>query len=134
MAKCKRLQLPVVKICAGDLRHRTNIVDRVLGTPAPGQIQPPITFTPLKSNVPTGIQTVSGTARFDGVNIEDRPTHIFIYRRESVIEFLEHGNNFIQLGTRVFRTLNVEIKDEDPNYIAVTATERGVDTQAASEA
>jgi head-tail adaptor len=92
---------------------------------------PPLTLTSLKF-VWAGLNTVSGTARFDGVNVEDRPTHIFTARYDDEIMALEEGNNFIRFKSRLFRILDAKINDEDDIFIDIVTTERGIDTQLAA--
>jgi len=139
MATCKTRRFPREKVCAGDLRHRITIEQRTHVEPQPGlntgvgsmQYQ-------IIKRCYAGIKTLSGmfsgTARFDGTNIEDRPTHTFTIRRDPNFSLIEASNYFIRYNSRLFRILRAAIKDEDNNIVDISATERGVDTQEANQA
>ena len=137
MATCKTRRFPREKICAGDLRHRISIEKRTHLEPEPGQSVGVNSFQVIKRTY-SGIKTLTGlfggTARFDGVNVEDRPTHMFTVRKDNSILLPELSNYFVRYNSRLFRILRAAIKDEDTNLIDISATERGVDSQEANEA
>lgn len=130
---CSTRRYKKTGLCAGDLDKDINIETRTLGTPGPNDTVPPLVLTVLKM-VWAGVKTVKGTARFDGVNIEDRPTHIWGTRYDPDIMSLETANNFVQFRGRLFRIVNVKINDEDEMIIDIETTERGIDTQLAARA
>ncbi len=128
---CTTKRFNKTKLCSGDLRDEIEILLRALGTPGPNDTVPPLTLTLVKL-VFCGTVTVSGTARFDGVNIEDRPTHIFTARYDVDIEGLETANNFIRFKGRLFRITRVKNNDEEDYFLDIHCTERGIDTQLAA--
>ena len=132
MTVCRTRRYPKRKICAGDLRHKIRILRRQLGTPGPGQQDAPLTFTLVKPKN-AGIEVVSPSRKFEGVNTEDRPTHIFTVRREVLLIDIEYNNHFIQFNNRYFKIQRVAVVDEDPRYMDYQVTERGDITKQAAE-
>ncbi len=129
------------QICAGDLRHLITFESRVLDEPGPLDVEASMTFTLIKA-VSAAIRTTSGVPKFDKINIEVLPTHLFAVFFDPDLTELEHSNTFVGLANRPpdlakvrrFRVLNVEAKDEDQEYLIVAASERGNADFKASEA
>jgi hypothetical protein len=132
---CSKKRFNKTKICSGDLRHRIQVLNRILGTPGPDDTVPPITLSLIKEPS-CGIKTKSGTPRHDGVNINDVRTHVFTTRTDAVLNFLDEGDTFIRLTrlgvSRLFRILNIKINDEDPYFLEFSATERGIEPALAA--
>lgn len=136
MAKCTRTRINRRKICAGDLRHRITLLRRELQEAGVDDNEPQQVFTTLLS-AKAGVRTFngfSGTPLFDGVSVEERPTHSFIMRRNSITENVDDGNTFILLDGRYFRVIRRTIVDEDRYYVDISARERGDITRSANEA
>ena len=132
---CTTKRFNKTQLCAGDLDKEIEFMTRTLGSPGLNDTVPPITLTLLKL-VFCGVTTVKGSSKFSGVNIEDRPTHIFTVRHDPAILNLETANNFVRFNNtfniRLFRIVDVEINDEDQFYLDVLCTERGVETNLAA--
>lgn len=133
MSKCERKRVPVVKICAGDLRNKIDIQTRSLGGNSIGVVAPSETFTTLFSPW-AAIETPNGKSRFLGVDINDQTTHIFIVRYDSTIVNIEVKNNFILFNSNRMKILRVKNMNEDNIFLAIECTERGDDGKAATEA
>lgn len=133
MAVCERKRSPRRKICGGDLRNVIEIQERAIGTPAPGNVDAPITFTTVATDR-ASIETTRGTRRFSGVNIDPNTTHIFTTRRNPNASLEAAGNQFVLFEGRRFRIIRLTIDNEDPYFMMYECTERGDETAAASEA
>ena len=132
MSKCTRRRFAKQKICAGELRHIIAIQQRILGGGMIGDTGLNENFTTLFTER-CAIETLNPDAKFDGVSTDDRPTHRFIVRKSSQTSSIEIDSNFILFQGRRFRILGSQINDEDPYYVIIRCTERGVDTKGASE-
>ena len=132
MARCSRKRFDRVKICAGDLRHKADILQRTLLSAGISDTNSNIELKPVKKRVACGIETVSGVQKFNRVNINDAPTHIFTFRYSSGLIGIERQNHFIKFRSRLFRILDIEINNEDKYFIDFSSTERGIDTQLAN--
>ncbi len=137
MASCERKRFSKKKICVGDLRHVIVIQSRSLSDAKIGDNEPEEIFaTVLKTRA--GIRTLegmfSGAAVFQGLNIEDRPTHTFTVVRGKITEAVETGNNFIFYDQRRFRIVRRTLSNEDPYYVDIQCQERGSFRKSASEA
>lgn len=137
MANCNRKRFARTKICAGDLRHQIVIQKRELQGAGLENNEPNEMFTTvatMKCGITTFAGLFGGTALFSGVNIADRPTHVFTVRSNSIADALESGNNFILYDARYFRVINRTINNEDPYFVDIQAQERGIYTTSANEA
>lgn len=122
------------KACAGDLRHVITIQSRTL-PPASfdASDQPEPVFTSVR-DVYAGVETVQGTRRWNGTNIDKRTTHLFFVRRDPAIENIDTGNNFIMFDSRRFRIFAITREAEDPYLLRIQAAERGDATVQAANA
>lgn len=133
MGKCVKKRIPIVKICAGDLRDKITIQNRSLDPVRPGQINPSESFTTLFQPW-AAVETPNGRSKFLGVAINEDTTHIFIVRFDTTIQELEVANNFILFRTRRMRILSVKNMNENNYFLAIECTERGLSTKDATEA
>lgn len=131
---CRVRRFAKEKICLGDLRHQIDLVARQLAGQQPGDWDDTgVTFTPFATGEWAAIETVDGTSRFSGVNIDTRTTHLVYMRHRTDWTDIEAGNTFIVLADgRRLRVLRAANNDEDGIYDIVQCTERGEDE--ASEA
>ena len=83
MPACKTIKVTRNKICTGDMDQQVDILKREILPPAIGDVNPITDFTSILkpwATVKTLALAGSNPRRFDGINIEDVPTHeIFIY-------------------------------------------------------
>ena len=133
MAVCKTKRFARERICAGDLRNRITIETRNLGFANFDDKDVTETFTTVTSTY-AAIETIKGTRRFSGVNIDKRATHLFYVRYRAAIKDLETGNNYILHDSRRYFILELTINAEDNRFIIIQATNRGKDSEAASDA
>lgn len=118
------------KLCAGDLRHRVAFQRRNAPGQRFGETAAAVEFTPIKSTW-AAIETPAGARRFDGVNADDRPTHIVTVRRDAVIKNANAGDTFIALADgRRLRVLTITRDREDPYMLIFNCSERGDPTAA----
>lgn len=133
MGKCKIKNLDRVKLCSGDLSNRISIEERQLTPPVLGESSPIETFIVIKS-VWAGVQTVRGTRRFYGVNIENAATHLFFIRNNPELPLLDGDNYFVLFKNRYFRILRVTDNDEEEYFTILQCVERGEESKTASTA
>lgn len=139
MAKCVTKNFARTKICRGDFRNKIQIRKREQGTLAFDEIEPLETFSLIASPF-AAIETVAGVARFAGINIDERATHIFNIVYTSFLfstislDNLEQGNYFVRFKGRNYRILKLTNINEDNKYIAIQTTERGAESLEASKA
>lgn len=133
MVVCKSRRIPLTKVCAGDLTDPIQIVRRDLTPPALGQGKPSETFSVISSPW-AGVETVRGTRRFFGINIEKSATHLFIIRYNPELPLLDSDNYFVNFKARYFRIVRVTNNDEEDWFMILQCAERGEDNKEASEA
>lgn len=133
MVKCNYKRIPRRKLCTGDLRYRITLEERTLTPPLVGQDVPTETFTVLKS-LWSGVETVRGTRRFFGVNIEKSATHLFPIRYNPELPLLDGDNFFVHFKDRYFRILRVTNDNEEEYFHILQCAERGEDDKAAARA
>lgn len=138
MPVCKRLKVTNTYICAGDKSQQIKLINRQIMPPALGDINPQTIFTTILEPYAL-VQTIEtgsgGTRRFDGINVEDKPTHDVFIDFDSTIWPLDSDNVFVRLEDgRRLRIVAVANINEQNLTIAISATERGVEVFAGSEA
>lgn len=122
------------KICVGDLKRKCTIETRSISGQNFGVTKPSMNFTVLFTGYFL-IQTVKGTKRFSGVNIEKEATHIFVCRWRSSINNLDGaGGNFIRQSDKLYRVLEVTNINEESKYLLFQCAERGIDTNEETNA
>jgi len=137
MPVCKKITVTRSKVCIGDMGELIDIVERSIGPPAIGSIDPVTTFTTILQPwaAVKSISLSSGLPRrFDGINIEDTPTHEIYINYDATIWPLDSDNVFIKFDNRNFRIVGVDDMDEQKLTIRILVTERGVESLAGSEA
>jgi hypothetical protein len=133
MTICNKKRFKKTQLCRGDLRHRIQIVSRALQPANYNQTEPQELITVLYT-VSAGIETLRGTSKFDGVNIDQKATHLFYIIYSSRYENLEHGNNFVKHRGKLYRLLNTTEFNEDRQFFILQCTERGDETLEANQA
>ncbi|MFC3816566.1 hypothetical protein [Lysobacter sp. GCM10012299] len=124
---CAVKRIKHVRLCSADLRHQIDIVRRSLSGVTPADIgASPVEFVPVVLGRWAGIETVQGTSRFTGVNINPKATHLFyVYYDPALSLHLEHGNSFVQFEGRNMRVLEVTEFNEQKEFTIIQCTERG---------
>jgi head-tail adaptor len=124
---CSVKRIKHTRICAADLREQIDIVRRVLTGITPGDLgASPVEFEPVASGRWAGIETVQGTSRFSGVNINPKATHLFYIRYDPDLSIqIESGNNFVRFEGRNMRVLEVTLFNEQKEFTIIQCTERG---------
>lgn len=134
MANCDRKRFKRTKLCAGDLRNSIAIQTRELRGATINNNQPTVVFTTV-ATIKCGIKTTHlYSSLYTGINIADRPTHIFTVRKNSITKIVEFGNNFILFDGRYFKITGRTINNEDPYFVDIQSQERGIDSLSANEA
>jgi len=85
-----------------------------------------------KASAWAGVETPNGKSKFLGVNTNEDTTHVFVVRYQSALSDIEVQNNFVLFNSRRFRILSVVNMNEYNEFLAIEATERGVDTKDAN--
>ena len=138
MPICKPIQVTRQKICTGDMDQQVDILRRDILPPGIGDIDPRVTFTSILkpwAAVKTSGLSGGNPRRFEGINIEDQPTHDIFINWDSTIWPLDSDNNFVLLEDgRRLRIVGAEDINEQKLTIRMLCTERGVASLAGSEA
>lgn len=134
MTTCRAVRFPKTKICAADFRHPIRLVRRELQTPRPGETAASLGYTQLASKR-AALRRPSLSQPFDGVDINDRPTHVWRVRYDSALATtVEFSNHFIEYKGRYLRVTGIDPDQDDNRYIIIQSTERGKTAQAAAGA
>ena len=122
------------KICIADLNKKCIIQTRKVSAPNFGETKATETFATLFTGY-FKIQTLRGTRRFSGVNIDKRATHIFITRwKASLSEIDAAGEHFINRSDKRFRVIEITDINEHGRYLLFQCTERGLDDNEETDA
>jgi len=120
--------------CISDFRNKATIETREISQQKFGETYPEETFTVLFTGY-FRVQTVEGTARFAGVNIDKEATHLFVARWRATINNLDGaGAYFMRSKGRLYRVLKITNVDEQDDFILFQCTERGIDTKQETNA
>lgn len=114
---CGSIKRKADKICIGDLKRLINIIDRKI---EPAEVSHTMNFDDFVS-VKARIDTRRGGAFFNGVNMEDAPTHFFYVRFGVAIE----RNYTIEFNDSYYLVSNVENLNEESRFLKVSATKNG---------
>ena len=134
MPICVNKKVKKTALCSGDMDKLISIVQRVISPPLIGSINPVTTFTSILDPWAM-VETVDTfSRRFSGINIENRPTHIFSIFYDDTIWTLDSDNNFIKFDDRLFRIIRAADLNELKVTIQMLCTERGVDSLEGSKA
>lgn len=122
------------KICIGDLKKKATIETRSIANQQFGETKPSINFSVLFTAYFL-VQTVKGTKRFSGVNIEKQATHLFVTRWRSSISNLDGaGEHYVRRAGKLYRVLEITNINESDEYLLFQCTERGIDTNEETNA
>lgn len=122
------------KICVGDLKKKCTIETRSISDQNFGVTKPSINFSVLFTGYFL-VQTIQGTKRFSGVNIEKEATHIFVCRwRASISNIDGAGEHFLRQSAKLYRVLRITNINEENDYLLFQCTERGIDTNEETNA
>ena len=128
MPKCKKLRRKKRQVCLGDLDNQIVLQDRTITAPTSG-VDASETFT-TNDTVDAMVETSRGETIFDGTNTEVDVTHKFTIRFISGIT----AETWISFNSDRFDILDVENLEERDEWLVLRATNRGVDTNTASQA
>jgi len=138
MAICENIKITKSRICTGDMDQKITLQNRTIVAPDFGELNPTTTYTTILEPY-AAVATISlmggAVRRFDGVNINDTPTHQIYIFYDATIWPLDSDNTFILLEDgRRLRIVGVDDMNEMHETIRLLCTERGIDTQAGTEA
>ena len=122
------------KICISDLNKRADIVKRILQGAKIGEKKPSINFS-LVFPAFFKVDTVRGTRRFNGVNIEKNTTHIFTTRFDpSIVDIDDDGEHFMLMDDKYYKILRSHNVDESNFWMMYECTNRGFIVKVESNA
>lgn len=104
-------------ICASDLKNKVKLITRKIET---ANVSFTENFTDFKS-IYARIDTISGYQPFNGVNIEDAPSHIFYIRYLSDIEI----NYTFEYKSNYFHIIDIENLNEENRFMKITVKKAG---------
>lgn len=129
MPVCKKIRTKNQRVCTGDLKWRVILQNRNIKPPAFGSVDFDETFT-TSQTVWAAIETKTGDTLFDGVDTDNKVTHVFYIRFKATVT----SETWISFDGRRFDILNVESLDERKKYLKLTCIDRGLDTEEAAKA
>jgi hypothetical protein len=122
-------------VITGDQRNYVHILQRVLNETTIGQIEPTVSFTEIWACF-AKIETIKPTVRFDGVTIEDMPTHICILPFYQVVFDLDLNTLFIKddkTVPRYYKLKSIEDIGNQNQFIEIYMKETGRTEQEAAQ-
>lgn len=114
---CGKIKRKADTICVGDLKSLIKIIDRKI---EPDDVSHTMNFDDYVS-IRARIDTRRGGAFFNGVNMEDAPTHYFYIRFGPTVErnyTIEFKDNYYLVG-------DVENLNEKSRFLKISATKNG---------
>lgn len=121
-------------LCTGDFNRKATVELRAIESQNFGETSPSEEFTVVFPAY-FYVKTVKGTKRFDGINIKEDTTHLYVARWRSAINNLDgSGQHFIRSRGSLYRVLEITNVDEADAFILFQCTERGIDTQEETHA
>ena len=123
MAKCKRIDKPHRKICAGSLRKLIKVQTRDITSPA-DCVDFDETFADLES-VFAMVETRTGETIFDDTNTEQVVTHRIYIRFLPTVT----AETWLEIDGDKYDILNVENLDHRNEYLLLRCNKRGTNTK-----
>jgi hypothetical protein len=137
MGNCDIKRIKATKLCRGDLKHLVSLQTRSLEASGYDSSQPNEVFTTIREQW-CAIETVSGVgqgvSRFSKIHILEESTHLFWTTWDSDFPDLENRNHWILYEGKRFKILRVDNINELNTTIVIQTTERGENSEEASEA
>lgn len=129
MPRCQPISRRRRDVCIGDLDELITLQNRAI-TPSSSGVDATETFTDTNPDVWAMLETRRGETIFDGTGMERDVTHVFTIRFISGVS----AETWISFGGKRFDILDVENLEERDEWLKMRATNRGVDSNSASEA
>lgn len=121
-------------LCIADFRRKATIELRAIQAPNFGNTSPSESFSVIFTAY-FFVQTLKGTKRFAGVNIEKETTHLYLARWRAAINKLDGaGQHFLRSRGILYRIVEITNINESDDYILFQCTERGLDTKQETNA
>jgi len=137
MGNCNIKRIKATKLCRGDLKHLVDLQTRSLKESGFDSSQPNEQFSTIRQQW-CAIETVGGVgrgvSRFAKIHILDEATHLFWTVWDSDFPDLENRNSWVLYEGRRYKVLRVDNINELNTTIVIQLTERGEDSEEASEA
>lgn len=138
MAFCKTKRINKNKLCTGDLDKLIDIKERQVSSGGIGDNTASETFVTVKDNVFAGIETPSGIAFYNGVNINELQstmiTHKFFIFYDPDFPNIENGNHYIFYNNDRFKVIRVTNDNEQNEFMIIETTNRGDEDKEAVNA
>lgn len=129
MAVCKTKRINKNKLCTGDLDKLIDIKERQVTSAGIGANTATETFISVKENVYAGIETPSGIAFYNGVNINELQstmiTHKFYIFFDPDLPNIENGNHYIFFNNDRFKVIRAKNDNEQNEFLVIETTNRG---------
>jgi len=120
MPVCKTKRVPVIEICAGDLRHTIQVQTKSLDSPDGTNVDFDVSLTKT-INVRAMIETVPNESIFDGTNVEQSVTHKFYTRFIPGITF----QNWVKFRDQFYAIVAAENLQEENKFMLLRCNVRG---------
>lgn len=138
MAVCKTKRINKNKLCTGDLDKLIDIKERQVTSAGIGANTATETFISVKDNVYAGIETPSGIAFYNGVNINELQstmiTHKFYIYYDPDLPNIENGNHYIFYNNDRFKVIRAKNENEQNEFLVIETTNRGDEDKKAVNA
>jgi len=133
MVKCSYQRVKKKVLCVSDVNKQILIKSRVQNTPKIGEVESSENFETYGRPY-SAVKTLRGTQRFDSINIDEKATHLFYIYWADKYENLEVNNYFIEYKDKYYDILEIDVHNENREFLIIQATERGDKTLEASQA
>lgn len=114
---CGRIKRKADQICVGDLKRLIKIIDRKI---EPADVSHTMDFSDLVS-IRARVDTRRGIEFFNGVNVENAPTHYFYVRFGVEVE----RNYTIEFRDNYYIVSDVENLNEENRFLKISAVKNG---------
>jgi len=121
---CRKIQRKPDAVCIGDLKKLINIIDRKI---EPADVSHTMNFDDYVSTR-ARIDTRRGGAFFNGVNMENAPTHYFYIRFGITVE----RNYTLEFKGIYYLVSDVENLNEESRFLKISATKNGPKSNGAN--
>lgn len=114
---CRKISKKADKVCIGDLKKSIKIINRAI---EPADVSHTMDFTDFVSAY-ARIDTTKGNPFFNGVNIEDFPSHVFYIRYGFTVE----KNYTLEYASNYYNVLDVENLNEENRFLKISCVKNG---------
>lgn len=118
------------KICAGSMRHRISVLERVLSAPEYGSAEP-VYSQAIKLSTRAMIETKAGTTEFNRVSVGDQAvTHIITIRHTNTV--IDVRDQVSDASGNLYQIMMVENPNEYDDTLKLYCARSGQDDRKAA--